>query len=412
LEGSSSVVALFKGGESVSELTAGESGVVVLDNTPFYAESGGQAGDHGTLSWDSGQFTVTDCTKEQKNHLHIGQLTEGVLRVGATVSTTVDMANRKATALNHSATHLLHAALRDVLGDHVQQKGSLVNAERLRFDFAHFEAVSAQELEAVEQMVNQYIRQNSPVTTELMAIDEAKGKGAMALFGEKYDDEVRVLTMGDGFSVELCGGTHAQRTGDIGLLKIVSESGIASGVRRIEAVTGEGALAYLNQGEQALSDIAGVLKGSRDSVVDKVKGLSERNRQLEKELDQLKAKLTAAKSGDMAANAETINGIKVLVAKLEGVEAKALRDTIDQLKNKLGSAVVVLAAEENGKISVAAGVTKDLISRIKAGDLVKELTAKLGGKGGGRPDFAQGGGTDVAALPEALASVKATVANV
>ena len=412
LEGSSSVVALFKGGESVSELTAGESGVVVLDNTPFYAESGGQAGDHGTLSWDSGQFIVTDCTKEQKNHLHIGQLTEGVLRVGATVSTTVDMANRKATALNHSATHLLHAALRDVLGDHVQQKGSLVNAERLRFDFAHFEAVSAQELEAVEQMVNQYIRQNSPVTTELMAIDEAKGKGAMALFGEKYDDEVRVLTMGDGFSVELCGGTHAQRTGDIGLLKIVSESGIASGVRRIEAVTGEGALAYLNQGEQALSDIAGVLKGSRDSVVDKVKGLSERNRQLEKELDQLKAKLTAAKSGDMAANAETINGIKVLVAKLEGVEAKALRDTIDQLKNKLGSAVVVLAAEENGKISVAAGVTKDLISRIKAGDLVKELTAKLGGKGGGRPDFAQGGGTDVAALPEALASVKATVANV
>ena len=412
LEGASTVVALFKAGESVSELSAGESGIVVLDHTPFYGESGGQAGDKGVISWDKGQFDVSDCTKEKKNHLHIGQLSEGVLCVGATVSTSVDMKNRQATALNHSATHLLHAALREVLGEHVQQKGSLVNADRLRFDFAHFEAMTADEITAVELIVNEEIRKNSVVATELMAIEDAKQQGAMALFGEKYDDEVRVLTMGNGFSVELCGGTHAKRTGDIGLLKIVSESGIASGVRRIEAVTGAGALAYLVQGESALADIAGLLKGARDSVVEKVKGLSDRNRQLEKELEQLNSKLTAAKSGDLAANAETINGIKVLVEKLDGVESKALRDTIDQLKNKLGSAVIVLATEESGKISVAAGVSKDLTSRIKAGDLVKELTAKLGGKGGGRPDFAQGGGTDVAALPDALASVKATIANV
>lgn len=412
LEGASTVVALFKAGESVSELSAGESGIVVLDHTPFYGESGGQAGDKGVISWDIGQFDVSDCTKEKKNHLHIGQLSEGVLCVGATVSTSVDMKNRQATALNHSATHLLHAALREVLGEHVQQKGSLVNADRLRFDFDHFEAMTADEITAVELIVNEEIRKNSVVATELMAIEDAKQQGAMALFGEKYDDEVRVLTMGNGFSVELCGGTHAKRTGDIGLLKIVSESGIASGVRRIEAVTGAGALAYLVQGESALADIAGLLKGARDSVVEKVKGLSDRNRQLEKELEQLNSKLTAAKSGDLAANAETINGIKVLVEKLDGVESKALRDTIDQLKNKLGSAVIVLATEESGKISVAAGVSKDLTSRIKAGDLVKELTAKLGGKGGGRPDFAQGGGTDVAALPDALASVKATIANV
>ncbi len=411
LKGTSKVVGLFKAGEAVKQLSAGETGVVVLDHTAFYAESGGQAGDKGTLAWDKGSFAVTDCTKESKNHLHHGKVSEGVLCVGDAVSTDVDALARQATALNHSATHLLHAALRTVLGEHVQQKGSLVNADRLRFDFAHFEAMTAEEIAKVESMVNAQIRANSAVETEILPIEQAKQKGAMALFGEKYDDEVRVLSMGGDFSIELCGGTHAKRTGDIGFLKVISESGIASGVRRIEAVTGEGALSYLGQLDQSITDIAAVLKGAKDTVVEKVKGLSERNRQLEKELEQLQAKLAAAKGGDLLSNAVDVNGIKVLAAKLDGVEAKALRDTIDQLKNKLGSAVVVLATESEGKISLAAGVTQDLVGKIKAGDIVRELTEKLGGKGGGRPDFAQGGGTDSAALPAALESVKALVAN-
>jgi alanyl-tRNA synthetase len=411
LKGTSKVVGLFKAGEAVNQLSAGETGVVVLDHTAFYAESGGQAGDKGTLAWDKGSFAVTDCTKESKNHLHHGKVSEGVLCVGDAVSTDVDALARQATALNHSATHLLHAALRTVLGEHVQQKGSLVNADRLRFDFAHFEAMTAEEIAKVESMVNAQIRANSAVETEILPIEQAKQKGAMALFGEKYDDEVRVLSMGGDFSIELCGGTHAKRTGDIGFLKVISESGIASGVRRIEAVTGEGALSYLGQLDQSITDIAAVLKGAKDTVVEKVKGLSERNRQLEKELEQLQAKLAAAKGGDLLSNAVDVNGIKVLAAKLDGVEAKALRDTIDQLKNKLGSAVVVLATESEGKISLAAGVTQDLVGKIKAGDIVRELTEKLGGKGGGRPDFAQGGGTDSAALPAALESVKALVAN-
>lgn len=412
LQDAVTVQALFKAGEPVQQLSAGEEGIVVLAHTPFYAESGGQVGDRGELCWDKGCFQVNDCQKESHNHLHVGVVSEGVLRVGDQVSAQVDSKARQATALNHSATHILHAALRQVLGEHVQQKGSLVNPERLRFDFAHFEAMTAEELSTVEALVNAQIRLNSPVVTEVMAIEAAKTKGAMALFGEKYDDEVRVLSMGGGFSVELCGGTHARATGDIGFLKIVSEAGIASGVRRIEAVTGEGALAYVAQGEETLSDLAALVKASRDSVGEKVKGLAERNRQLEKELDQLKAKLAAAQSGDLLSQAEEINGMKVLVAKLDGIDPKALRDTIDQLKNKLVSGVVVLATEADGKISIAAGVTKDLTGRVKAGDLVKELAAAVGGKGGGRPDFAQGGGVEVAALASALAAVKAQVANV
>ncbi|SEB16929.1 alanyl-tRNA synthetase [Marinobacterium iners DSM 11526] len=410
LEDRSEVIALFREGEEVNQLSAGESGVVVLKNTSFYAESGGQAGDQGVLRWDRGQFTVRDCTKESGHHLHHGQLGEGVLQVGDQVVTEVDMAKRQATALNHSATHLLHAALRRVLGDHVQQKGSLVNAERLRFDFAHFEAMTAEQIQTVETLVNDQIRANSAVETELMQLEAAKARGAMALFGEKYDDDVRVLTMGEGFSVELCGGTHARRTGDIGLLKIVAESGIASGVRRIEAVTGVQALNWVNSNEQALGEIAALLKGSRENALEKVRGLNERARQLEKELERLAAKLASAQSGDLLSQVQDVNGIKVLAAKLEGVEPKALRDTLDQLKNKLGSGVVVLLTAQDDKVSLIAGVTKDLTGQIKAGDLVRELASRLGGKGGGRPDMAQGGGTDVSAVPAALQAVPELVA--
>ena len=411
LEGRSNVVAIFVDGGAVKQLTAGQSGIVVLDHTPFYAESGGQVGDRGQLSWDQGRFTVNDCTKEAKSHLHIGGLAEGVLSVGDKVFAHVDELARLATANNHSATHLLHEALRRVLGEHVQQKGSLVNPERLRFDFAHFEALTADEMTQVENMVNSQIRANSGVKTDVMAIEDARETGAQALFGEKYDEEVRVLTIGEGFSVELCGGTHAKRTGDIGFLNIVSEGGIAAGVRRIEAVTGQAALAYVAANTDHLNGISALVKGSRDTVVEKVQGLSDRNRQLEKELDRLKMMLASAKSGDLVSKAVEVNGIKLLVENLDGADPKALRDTIDQLKNKLGSAVVVLATESEGKISLAAGVTKDLTSRIKAGDLVRELTAKLGGKGGGRPDFAQGGGVDCAALPAVLESVKTLIAN-
>lgn len=410
LEDRSEVIALFREGEEVNQLSAGESGVVVLKNTSFYAESGGQAGDQGVLRWDRGQFTVRDCTKESGHHLHHGLLGEGVLQVGDQVVTEVDMAKRQATALNHSATHLLHAALRKVLGDHVQQKGSLVNAERLRFDFAHFEAMTDEQINTVETLVNDQIRANSAVETELMQLEAAKARGAMALFGEKYDDDVRVLTMGEGFSVELCGGTHARRTGDIGLLKIVAESGIASGVRRIEAVTGAQALNWVNSNEQALGEIAALLKGSRENALEKVRGLNERARQLEKELERLATKLASAQSGDLLSQVQDVNGIKVLAAKLEGVEPKALRDTLDQLKNKLGSGVVVLLTAQDDKVSLIAGVTKDLTGQIKAGDLVRELASRLGGKGGGRPDMAQGGGTDVSAVPAALQAVPELVA--
>jgi alanyl-tRNA synthetase len=313
---------------------------------------------------------------------------------------------RQATALNHSATHLLHAALRQVLGEHVTQKGSLVDAHKLRFDFSHFEAVTAEQLQQIETLVNEQIRNNSAVETTVTSMDKAKDLGAMMLFGEKYGDEVRVLSMGDRFSVELCGGTHVVRTGDIGLLKIISESGIAAGVRRIEALTGELALQYCTESEQALMDIANLLKGSRDNVASKVQQLLAGNRQLEKELAQLKAKLASSAGSDLAGQAEEINGVKVLAVALDGVDGKSLRDTLDQLKNKLGSAVILLAAVEGDKVSLAAGVTKDLTGRFKAGELMREVASRVGGKGGGRPDMAQGGGTDPAALPAALDYVK------
>jgi len=389
------VVALFRGGEEVEALNAGESGLVVLDETPFYAESGGQVGDTGVLAANGAAFAVTNCTKEGKNNLHHGEVTEGVLKVGDQVAPQVDGERRQAIALNHSATHLLHEALRVVLGSHVQQKGSLNDDQRLRFDFSHFEAVTPEQLAEVEQIVNDQIRANTEVVTEVMEIEAAKAKGAAALFGEKYDDVVRVLSMGGDFSVELCGGTHATRTGDIGLLKITSEGGVASGVRRIEAVTGAGALAHY-------ADVQAQLE-------QKLVEQQQKARQLEKELEQMKAKLAAAKGSDLLSNAVEVKGIKVLAAQLDGVEPKALRDTIDQLKSKLGSGVVVLAAAGDDKIALAAGVTKDLTGQVKAGDLIRELTAKIGGKGGGRPDFAQGGGTDKAALPAALDAVASLV---
>lgn len=409
LEDRVEVAALLCEGESVQQLSAGQSGIVVLKRTPFYAESGGQVGDTGSLSWDRGQFAVADCTKEGRNHLHQGTVTEGVIEVGATLVAEVDKQKRQAAALNHSATHLLHEALRRTLGDHVQQKGSLCDPERLRFDFSHFEAVTAQELAVIEKMVNDEIRKNSAVTTEIMELEAAKAKGAAALFGEKYDDMVRVLGMGDGFSTELCGGTHAKRTGDIGLMKIVSESGIAAGVRRIEAVTGEAAMQWFSQSEWLLGELGGMVKSGRDSLVDKYRALNERNRSLEKEIERLNAKLASAQSGELISSVVEIDGIKLLATKIEGADAKSLRDMLDQLKNKLGSGVVVLGAEDGEKVSLVAGVTKDLTDRVKAGDLIRNLAAQVGGKGGGRPDMAQGGGTDPAALPAAIASVEALV---
>lgn len=410
LQDRSRVVLLLKDGESVKQLAAGEKGVVILENTAFYAESGGQVGDAGVLRWDRGQFQVVDCTKEGKHHLHHGEVTEGVLLLDDQVVTEVDAQRRQATALNHSATHLLHAALRNILGDHVQQKGSLVDAERLRFDFSHFEAVTPEQLEQIEQQVNDQIRANMAVETELMSLEAAKAKGAMALFGEKYDADVRVLSMGD-YSLELCGGTHASRTGDIGVFRIVSEAGIAAGVRRIEAVTGRQALAYIAESDALVSEIAALVKGSRVNLLDKVRQVAERNRQLEKELERLTAKLATAQSGDLLSQVQQINGIAVLATEIEGADPKSLRDLMDQLKNKLGSGVVVLLARADDKVSVVAGVTNDLTTRVKAGDLVRELAVVLGGKGGGRPDMAQGGGTDATAIPAALQRVPELLNN-
>jgi alanyl-tRNA synthetase len=406
VEDEAEVVALFRGEERVGSLEAGEQGMVILDHTPFYAESGGQVGDRGLLRTPAVGFRVED-TQKQPGGLfgHIGVVAEGVLRVGDRVQAAVDSSTRQATVLNHSATHLLHAALRRILGDHVTQKGSLVDAERLRFDFSHFEPVSREQLQEIERLVNQEIRANHRVQTEVKSLDEAKAAGAMALFGEKYDERVRVVGMG-GFSVELCGGTHVRAAGDIGLFKIVSESGIASGVRRIEALTGERALAWVEQEESRLHKVAGLLKAGRDDVDDKVVQLVERSRRLEKELEQLKAKLASTAGGDLAGQAVEVAGVKVLAASLEGADPKTLRDTMDQLKNKLGSAVILLAAVADGKVSLVAGVTKDQTGRVKAGDLVRSVAEMVGGKGGGRPDMAQAGGSKPEALPQALAAVE------
>ncbi|MDG9882620.1 alanine--tRNA ligase [Pseudomonas putida CSV86] len=401
-EGSAKIVALYKDGQSVEQLGEGEEGVVILDRTPFYAESGGQIGDTGYLQAGAARFDVRDTTKTGGAFLHHGVIASGKLVVGAQVEARVDADVQKATALNHSATHLLHAALRQVLGEHVQQKGSLVNSQRLRFDFSHPEAVKPEQIKALEEIVNREIRRNSEVQTEETDIDTAKQKGAMALFGEKYGDSVRVLSMGD-FSVELCGGIHAKRTGDIGLLKIVSEGGVASGVRRIEAVTGAAALAYLNGAEEQLKEAAQLVKGSRDNLIDKLSAVLERNRQLEKQLEQLQAKAASAAGDDLANSAVDVKGVKVLAARLDGQDGKALLALVDQLKNKLGRAVILLGSVHEEKVVLVAGVTKDLTGQLKAGDLMKQAAAAVGGKGGGRPDMAQGGGVDAAALDGALA---------
>lgn len=407
--GSGKVLALFKEGMAVQSLSAGEEGVVVLDETPFYAESGGQIGDCGYLSAEGLRFDVRDTSKAGGAFLHHGILDNGDLHVGASVDTTVDASVRQATALNHSATHLLHAALRQTLGEHVSQKGSLVDSQRLRFDFSHFEAIKPEQLKALEDKVNAEIRTNTIVEIEETDIETAKAKGAMALFGEKYGDQVRVLTMGDGFSVELCGGTHVKRTGDIGLFKIVSEGGVAAGVRRIEAVTGEQALAYLNSAEDQLKEAAALVRGSRENLLDKLGAMLERNRQLEKELEQLKAKAASATGNDLAGSAVDISGVKTLAARVDGLDGKALLALVDQLKNKLGSGVILLGGVLDEKVVLVAGVTQDLTGRLKAGDLMKQAAAVVGGKGGGRPDMAQGGGNDAGRLDEALALAQSFV---
>jgi alanyl-tRNA synthetase len=397
--GNGTVVAIYKAGEAVQELKEGEEGVVILDQTPFYGESGGQVGDRGYLLAGGSRFDVRDTTKTGGAFLHHGVAVLSDLKVGAQVSAVVDASLQQATSLNHSATHLLHAALRQVLGDHVQQKGSLVDSQRLRFDFSHFEAIKPEQIKALEDIVNAEIRKNTPVQTEEMPIDEARKKGAMALFGEKYGDTVRVLTMGGDFSVELCGGIHAKRTGDIGVMKITSEGGVASGVRRIEAITGAAALAYLNQAEEQLKEAAQLVKGSRDNLI----AVLERNRLLEKQLEQLQAKAASAAGDDLSASAIEVKGAKVLAARLDGMDGKALLALVDQLKNKLGQGVILLGGVHEDKVVLVAGVTKDLSARLKAGDLMKQAAAAVGGKGGGRPDMAQGGGVDAGALDAALA---------
>ncbi|AMO56102.1 alanyl-tRNA synthetase [Endozoicomonas montiporae] len=406
LQGGSAVKALFVEGQAVNSVTEGQQATVVLEATPFYAESGGQVGDTGNLTFAGGAIEVLDTLKQGDSHLHIARILSGELNVGDKVEAEVNAENRHATALNHSATHLLHAALRKVLGDHVTQKGSLVDPERLRFDFSHFEAVKPEELRAIERMVNEQIRANTEVTTELLDMEAAQKKGAMALFGEKYGDEVRVLSMGAGnFSVELCGGTHVVRTGDIGSIRILAESGIAAGVRRIEAVTGQNADERQESLEDTLKSVAALVKGSQDSVLDKVKGLLEQNRKLEKEMQQLKQKLASAGSADLLSKAVEVNGVKVLATAVEGVDPKSLRDMVDQLKNKLESGIVFLAVPAEGKFPLAAGVTKDLTGKVKAGDLLKMVAEQVGGKGGGRPDFAQGGGSQPEHLNAAIESI-------
>ncbi|SHL70043.1 alanine--tRNA ligase [Phytopseudomonas punonensis] len=402
---SGELLVLLRDGQSVDILNEGEEGVVVLDQTPFYAESGGQIGDCGFLEGPGVRFDVRDTTKVGGAWLHHGVVSKGSLSVGATINAEVDASVRTSTGLNHSATHLLHAALRQVLGEHVQQKGSLVDSQRLRFDFSHFEAIKPEQLKELEEIVNREVRRNTPVQTEEMDIESAKAKGAMALFGEKYGDSVRVLTMGDGFSVELCGGIHANRTGDIGVFKIVSEGGVAAGVRRIEAVTGAAAFAYLNGAEEQLKEAASLVKGSRDNLLDKLAAVIDRNRQLEKELEQLKAKAASAAGSDLAGSAVDIKGVKTLSARIDGLDGKGLLALVDQLKNKLGSAVILLGGVQDDKVVLVAGVTQDLTAKLKAGDLMKQAAAAVGGKGGGRPDMAQGGGVDAAALDGALALI-------
>ena len=401
------VESVFVKGEKTEVLMAGQDAQVILKNTPFYAESGGPVGDTGQLLMGENIFVVKDTQKQGNVFIHNGMMQNGRLKVGDHFSAQVTEVRRQAIVLNHSATHLMHKALREVLGDHVEQKGSLVTAERLRFDFAHAEAMTKEEIWNVEKLVNDEIRLNAKAKSTITSMDEAVKLGAMALFGEKYGDEVRVVNIG--YSTELCGGVHVKRAGDIGLFKIVSESGVAAGVRRIEAVTGAGALDWIEERSTQLESIAGLVKSGVNGAEEKVSLILEKSRSLEKELDQLKTKLAAQAGSDLASQAVDINGIKVLAANLEGADPKSLRDTVDQLKNKLGKAAVVVSTVANGKISLVAGVTKAETSMLKAGDLLKHVANQIDGKGGGRPDMAQGGGNDVAALPSALESVNAWV---
>ena len=406
VQDTAAITALYKDGEAVDVLRGGEEGIIILDHSPFYAESGGQAGDRGVIrAGEGGVFRVIDTQKQGSGvFAHIGLVTQGEIKQGDEVEALVDEQRRAATRLNHSATHLMHAALRQVLGDHVQQKGSLVDPDRLRFDFSHFQPLSADELHKIETLVNDQVRANAKVETRIMPIDQAMEAGAMALFGEKYGDEVRVLSMGD-FSVELCGGTHANRAGDIGVFKIISETGTASGVRRIEAVTGAGALEYIGETEKNLGEVADLVKAGREETSAKVGQLLERNRKLEKELDALKAKLANSQGSDLAGQAQEVGGIMVLAARLEGADARSLRETVDQLKNKLGNAAVVLGAVSDGKVALVGGVTKAETRRLKAGELVNHVASQVGGRGGGRPDMAQAGGNQPENLDAALASV-------
>ncbi|MBI2994191.1 MAG: alanine--tRNA ligase [Gammaproteobacteria bacterium] len=406
LELTSRVLALYRDGRTVNSLKVGEEGGIVLAATPFYAESGGQVGDQGELAANGVRFEVTDTQKQGKAHAHLGRVIEGAIAPGMELRARVNAARRAATVRNHSATHLLHAALRKLLGKHVTQKGSLVAPDRLRFDFSYPEALNQGQLRQVERLVNHIILANAPTRVEVMPLEQALQSGAMSLFGEKYDARVRVLTIGGEFSVELCGGTHVPHAGDIGLFKIVSESGIAAGVRRLEAITGEGALSRVEENDDLLEQCARMLKTDSGSVAVKLEQLMERMRKLEKEIEQLKGRMASSAGDDMAEEAVDVGGIKVLARTLEGADPKTLRDTVDQLKNKLGTAALVLATVKDSKVSLVAGVTADSTDRVKAGDLVNFVAQQVGGKGGGRADMAQAGGNDPSRLEEALASVR------
>lgn len=405
------ITAIIKDGATVERLTEGQDGIIVLSNTPFYAESGGQVGDTGYLQSGDARFEVSDCQKSGGVHLHIGRVLHGEFSVDGAVEVEIDNTLRNAIALNHSATHLLHAALRQVLGDHVTQKGSLVDSERLRFDFAHFESLKPEEIAAVEEAVNAEIRRNTEVKVELLDMEAARQKGAMALFGEKYGDTVRVLTMGDGFSVELCGGTHVSRTGDIGVFKILSETGIAAGVRRIEAITGQNALNHLNGLERTLFRVAQALKVSPETVLEKLDAILAGARQSEKELSALRGRMAAASVDDWVAGSRDITGLKVVAKIVETDDLKVLRDLVDQLKNRLGHCAVLLAGRKNGQVKLIAGVSKDATGLIKAGDLVRHVAGQIDGKGGGRPDMAQGGGTDNGQLDTVVQNLPAWIAQ-
>ena len=410
IEEEAKVVAVFKDGSVVESLKNGDEGAIILESTPFYAESGGQVGHTGVIESDRGSFLVADTQKSGKATVHFGKMQAGQLSKDDKITAKVDGERRAAIVLNHSATHLMHAALRNVLGDHVQQKGSLVAPDRLRFDFSHYEAVSPEQLQAIEDIVNDQIRKNIGADTKLMGYDAAVASGAIALFGERYDDEVRVLRLGE-HSVELCGGTHVSSTGDIGVFKITSEGGVASGVRRIEAVTGAVAMQWINANQQALDQVASLLRSPRDQAAAKVEQLIRRNKELEKALAASKQQLLTGGTTDVSADVTDIDGIKVLATRMDGADAKTLRDAVDRFKDKLQSAVIVLGSVENGKVRLAAGVTKNNVDRIRAGDVIKSVAEQVGGKGGGRPDFAQAGGSNPDGLDAALASVPAWVSE-